>query len=75
VQQMRFSGAQGSMLPWLYDEIAEMDALMGPNPWPYGLSANRPMLAEFMQYLVDQKFIEKTTPIDQFFAPIVEWSE
>ena len=75
MQQMRFSGAQRSMLPWLYDEIAEMDALMGSNPWPYGLSANRPMLTEFAQYLVDQKFIEKAPPIDQVFAPIVEWSE
>jgi hypothetical protein len=48
---------------------------MGSNPWPYGLSANRPMLTEFARYLVDQKFIEKAPPIDQFFAPIVEWSE
>jgi hypothetical protein len=33
------------------------------------------MLTEFMQYLVDQKFIEKAMPIEQLFAPIVEWSE
>jgi hypothetical protein len=30
LKQMQFSGAQRSMLPWLFDEIAEMLALMGP---------------------------------------------
>ena len=75
LQQMRFSGAQRLMLPWMYDEIAEMDALMGANPWPYGVPANRKILQAFMQYLVDQAFIEKTRPIDDMFTPIIAWSE
>jgi 4,5-dihydroxyphthalate decarboxylase len=75
LRQMRFSGAQRLMLPWLYDEIAEMDALMGRNAWAYGIGPNRATLEAFLQYLVDQHFLEKTAPIDDLFAPIVAWSE
>jgi 4,5-dihydroxyphthalate decarboxylase len=75
LKQMRFSGAQRSMLPWLYDEIAEMDALMGPDPWPYGLEPNHKILTAFVQYLVDQHFIETARPIEELFAPIIAWSE
>jgi 4,5-dihydroxyphthalate decarboxylase len=72
---MRYSGAQKMMLPWLYDEIAEMDQLMGQNPWPYGLKANRPILTAFMRYLVDQHFLPEPTSIDELFTPIVQWTE
>ena len=75
LRQMRFSGAQRTMLPWLYEEIAEMDALMGDNPWPYGVEANRKILTAFMGYLEEQHFIEKAAPIEDMFAPIVNWSE
>ena len=75
LKQMRFSGAQRLMLPWLHDEIAEMDALMGSDPWPYGIEANRKILDAFVQYLVDQAFIEKTMPIEELFTPIIAWSE
>jgi 4,5-dihydroxyphthalate decarboxylase len=75
LKQMRFSGAQRLMLPWLYEEIAEMDALMGADPWPYGVPSNRKILTAFVQYLVDQHFIEKAPPIDELFTPIIAWSE
>ena len=75
LKQMQFSGAQRSMLPWLFDEIAEMLALMGADPWPYGLEPNRAILSAFVQYLVDQHFIEASLPIDELFTPIIGWSE
>lgn len=75
LRQMKFSGTQRFMLPWMFEEIAEMEELMGANPWPYGLEANRAILAAFMGYLVDQKFLAQATPIDELFAPMVEWSE
>jgi 4,5-dihydroxyphthalate decarboxylase len=75
LRQMRFSGAQRSMLPWLYDEIAEMDALMGKEPWPYGLKANREILQAFQRFLVEQHFTAAAKPIEELFTPIVEWSE
>jgi 4,5-dihydroxyphthalate decarboxylase len=75
LKQMRFSGAQRLMLPWLYDEIAEMDALMGENAWAYGIPPNRATLEAFMRYLVEQHFLERAAPIDDLFAPIISWSE
>ena len=75
VKQMKYSGAQRLMLPWLFDEIAEMEELMGNNAWAYGLEPNRPILEAFMHYLVDQHFLEAASPIDDLFAPIVAWSE
>ena len=75
LEQMRFSGAQRFMFPWLHDEIAEMDALMGPNPWPYGLEANRAILDAFNGFLVNQHFIAEPRPIDELFAPIINWTE
>ena len=75
IEQMRYSGAQRLMLPWLFEEIAEMQALMGDNAWAYGIERNRPLLEAFMGYLVEQAFLEEPTPIDRLFAPIVGWSE
>jgi 4,5-dihydroxyphthalate decarboxylase len=75
LKQMRFSGAQRSMLPWLFDEIAEMDKLMGRDPWPYGLVANMDILQAFQSYLVDQYFLAEAKPISELFTPIVEWTE
>jgi 4,5-dihydroxyphthalate decarboxylase len=75
LRQMRFSGAQRSMLPWVYDEIAEMDELMGPDPWSYGLKANRDILQAFQRYLVEQHFTAAAKPVEELFTPIVEWSE
>jgi 4,5-dihydroxyphthalate decarboxylase len=75
LKQMRFSGAQRFMFPWLHDEIAEMDELMGPTPWPYGVDANRKMLEAFNGYLVEQGFLERSLPIDELFTPIINWTE
>jgi len=63
------------MLPWLHDEIEEMQQLMGSNTWAYGVEPNRGTLETFMKYLVDQHFLEKTEPIDDYFTPIISWSE
>ncbi|HZT07540.1 MAG TPA: ABC transporter substrate-binding protein [Chloroflexota bacterium] len=75
LEQMRFSGAMRYMLPWLYDDIDELDALFGADPWPYGLEPNRATLETLMQFLVDQRFLPKPTPVDQLFVPIVTANE
>ncbi|MCH8189557.1 MAG: ABC transporter substrate-binding protein, partial [Proteobacteria bacterium] len=75
LSQMRHTGAQRYMFPWMFDEIAEMDELFGGNPFPYGLEPNRHLLETFMGYLVDQRFLAAPAPIDGLFAPIVSWQE
>jgi 4,5-dihydroxyphthalate decarboxylase len=70
-QQMRFSGAARYMLPWLFDDIDELDALFGGDPWPYGLEENRVTLEALNQYLVEQGLMAAPQRLDKLFVPIV----
>lgn len=70
LEEMRFSGAQRYMLPWLYPDLDEVDELFGGDPWPYGVEANRPTLEAYIKYMVDQKFIADPMPIESLFLPV-----
>ncbi len=70
LDEMRFSGAQRYMLPWLYPDLDEIDELFGGDPWPYGVEANRPTLEAYVRYMVDQKFIAEAMPIESLFLPV-----
>jgi 4,5-dihydroxyphthalate decarboxylase len=71
LREMRFSGAMRYMLPWLYDEIEEVDELFGGDPMPYGLEPNRSVLETFARYLAAQAFVDRQIAVDEFFVPIV----
>ena len=75
LREMRFSGAMRYMLPWLYDEIDEIDQLFDGDPFPYGLDANRATLEAFARYMLDQKLIERPVDVGGLFAPIVGGGE
>src|SRR5205814_10612967 len=68
-QQMRFIGAMRYMLPWLSDDIDEVDELFGADPFPYGLEPNRATLEMVMRFLVDQHFLLEAARIDDLFVP------
>lgn len=70
IEAMRFSGAQRLMLPWLYADIDEYEAVFGDDPWPYGVEANRPTLEAMVAYMVEQDFIAKPIPVDDLFIPV-----
>ena len=40
----------------------------GPDPWPYGVEANRPTLEALMRYMVQQHYIEKPIPLEELFV-------
>ena len=71
LRSMRFSGAMRYMLPWLYDDLDEIDRLFGRDPFPYGLEPNRNNLETIARYLLEQGFVERKIDIDGIFAPIV----
>jgi 4,5-dihydroxyphthalate decarboxylase len=71
LEQMRFSGTNRYMLPWLFDDLDEMDAVFGKDPWPYGLDPNRPTIEALDQYLFDQRFIARRSNIDELFVPLI----
>jgi 4,5-dihydroxyphthalate decarboxylase len=67
---MRFSGAQKYMLPWLYSEIEEMDAVFGGDPWKYGIEPNRPTLSALIDHMVRERLVPHAMELETLFIPI-----
>jgi 4,5-dihydroxyphthalate decarboxylase len=68
-QKMRFAGTLRYMLPWLPDDIAEIDELFGGDCWPYGIEPNRPTLQALVAYMAEQGLIPAPIPIEKLFVP------
>jgi 4,5-dihydroxyphthalate decarboxylase len=67
--RMRYAGSLAVMLPWLLAEIEEIDEVFGGDAWPYGIEPNRPTLEALIQYMVEQHFIARPTPLEDLFVP------
>ncbi len=68
-EKMRFSGTLRYMLPWLPDDIEEIDELFGGDCWPYGVEPNRPTLEALVNYMAEQGLIAEPIPIEKLFVP------
>jgi 4,5-dihydroxyphthalate decarboxylase len=68
--RLRYAGSLAAMLPWLQEEIEEIDDVFGGDPFPYGIAPNRPTLAALVQYMVEQHFIADAMPIEELFVPL-----
>jgi 4,5-dihydroxyphthalate decarboxylase len=67
--KMRFVSTLRYMLPWLADDIEEMDEVFGGDCWPYGIEPNRPTLEALVTYMAEQGLIPKPVPIEELFVP------
>jgi 4,5-dihydroxyphthalate decarboxylase len=70
LSRMRHGGMLQTMMPWMLAQIEEMNKVLGPDSWPYGVDANRKTLEALMTYLVQQSLIEKPIPVDDLFVPV-----
>ncbi len=70
LEQTRFTGALRFMLPWLVEDLEEIEDVFGPDPWPYGISANKATLDAFNQYLVDDGFYPAPLDLADVFVPV-----
>jgi 4,5-dihydroxyphthalate decarboxylase len=68
-EKMRISGTLRYMLPWLPDDVEEIDTLFDGDCWPYGVEPNRTTLEALVGYMVDQGLIAEKIPIEKLFAP------
>ncbi|MGB6733858.1 MAG: hypothetical protein WBE84_22185 [Xanthobacteraceae bacterium] len=68
-EKMRFASTLRYMLPWLPDDVEEIDELFGGDCWPYGVEPNRPTLEALVSYMVEQGLIAEPIPIDKLFVP------
>jgi 4,5-dihydroxyphthalate decarboxylase len=58
------------MLPWLHQDVHELDEVFGGDPYPCGIEANRPSLEALMQYMVEQNFIARAIPLEEMFVAV-----
>jgi len=70
-RDMRFTGAMRYALPWLYQDLDEIDELFDGDPFVYGLAKNRKSLEALARYLQEQGFVDTAIAVDKIFAPIV----
>jgi 4,5-dihydroxyphthalate decarboxylase len=56
------------MLAWSIDEMEKEREALGPDPWAYGLEANRHVLETLVQYTYEQGLISKRLEVDSLFA-------
>jgi 4,5-dihydroxyphthalate decarboxylase len=68
-EKMRYSGTLRYMLPWLPDDVAEIDEVFGGDCWPYGIEPNRPTLEALVSYMAEQGLIGQTMPLEKLFVP------
>jgi 4,5-dihydroxyphthalate decarboxylase len=68
-RELLASNAQRYMLPWLLDDVNEIDEVFGGDAWPYGIGANRPTLEALVDYMLDQGFIARRIPLEDLFLP------
>jgi 4,5-dihydroxyphthalate decarboxylase len=68
-ERMRFSGTLRYMLPWLPDDVAEIDQIFGGDCWRYGVEPNKPTLEALVTYMVEQGLVPTSIPIEKLFVP------
>ena len=58
-----------SMLPWIRVHLEEQQAVLGKDPFVYGLEPNRHLLETFFQYLEEQGLADRRLTPEEIFAP------
>jgi 4,5-dihydroxyphthalate decarboxylase len=56
-------------IPWLTAHLAENRSVLGDDPWPYGLDANRKTLDAFLRYHHEQGLSPRQLAAEELFAP------
>ena len=68
--RLRYAGSLAAMLPWLIDDVEEIDEVFGGDAFPYGIEPNRPALHALVAYMVEQHFIARPIPLEDLFVPL-----
>ncbi|KAJ4359785.1 uncharacterized protein N0V89_000341 [Didymosphaeria variabile] len=68
--RMRFLDCLRYMLPWLAQELDEIDEVFGGDPFVYGVEPNRKTLEALIDALDEQAMIAEKPKIEELFASI-----
>jgi len=63
------TSASKVMLPFLDQQLTEAQVLLGPDPWPYGVEANRRCLEYFLAQHHRQGLSDRLVPLSDLFPP------
>jgi 4,5-dihydroxyphthalate decarboxylase len=69
-RDMRFTGTMKYSLPWMFDELDELDEIFGGDAYPNGLVKNRHVVETFCRYLREQNLIKEPVDIEAAFLPV-----
>jgi 4,5-dihydroxyphthalate decarboxylase len=56
-------------LPWIAADYEEVQSIMGPNPWPYGFSANLAELRAMLDYAASDGLVSRKLDPAELFDP------
>jgi 4,5-dihydroxyphthalate decarboxylase len=65
----RLSEELSSSLVWGREYLKQTRAALSADPFPYGVSANRPLLQTLIDYSYEQGLTKRKLPIEELFAP------
>ncbi|HWP57975.1 MAG TPA: hypothetical protein VNL14_08825 [Candidatus Acidoferrales bacterium] len=66
---LRMKDPRSFALVWVQALLQEQEAIFGPDPWPYGLNANRAALEAVVRYEHEQGMIGTRPKIEELFFP------
>lgn len=69
LRELHEVGTLNVMLPWLTDDVARAEAVMGKDMWPYGVPANRKDIESMLRWSVEQGLSRRPVTIEELFAP------
>jgi len=69
VAELEITQAPKVTLPWPHAALAEARALFGPDPWPYGVRANRQVLETQLRWSRLDGLQARPVTLDELFAP------
>ncbi len=65
------SNAPRAPIPWANAHAREITEVLGGDPWPYGIEANRTTLSAFLDMSFEQGICSRRLHPDELFAPEV----
>jgi 4,5-dihydroxyphthalate decarboxylase len=68
--KMKNLAALRYMLPWMAEQLDEIEEVFGGDPWPSGIEANRPTLEALVTYLHEQYVTDRRMNVDDLFVQV-----
>ena len=69
-RELAHTGASKLMLPWIYDDVAEINDVFGGEPFAYGLEPNRHTVQTLVDYMHRHHMIAEKPPLSALFVDV-----